>query len=238
MPVATPHGNVVLQSLSPEDRDVLLPHLTERTVARSEILIHQFDEVETVHFPVSAYLSNSLLFEDGQTIETSAVGRDGLSGLAAFLAESPIAWAVVCQIPGLVLQMDADVLRRRAEISAHLRLLLLRVTHENQSQAAQTAACSTLHDVTQRLARWILMASDRTGRRVLDVTQEAVAAQLGAQRTTVNASAQALQRTGAVAIRRGRIEIVGRAALEHAACECYRAQSDRAHSYGLRLPVP
>lgn len=238
MPVNAPHGNVVLQSLLPADHDALAPHLAEVAVHKGQILIQQFDEVEVVHFPVSAYLSNSLLFEDGQVVETTAVGRDGLSGLAAFLAETPIGWAVICQLPGVVLQMDADVLRRRAEVSPPLRNLLLRVTHENQSQAAQTVACNALHDITQRLARWLLSVSDRTGRRVLEVTQEGIAAQFGAQRTTINASAQTLRKAGAIAFRRGRLEIVDRAALEQAACECYRAQADRADAYGLRLTAP
>lgn len=235
MPLTDQRGNVVLDSLSASDRAVLAPHLTELAVQKGEVLIHQYDQVKTVHFPISADLSNALLFSDGRSIETTAVGRDGITGLAAFLAEAPIAWTVICQIPGLVMAIDADLLRRQVKASPELMELLLRVTHDNQSQAAQTVACNTLHEVTQRLARWLLMVSDRTGRRVLELTQEGMAAQLGAQRTTINGAAQTLRAAKAITFSRGRLEIIDRAALERCACECYRAQSRRSVAYGLGL---
>lgn len=238
MPLTDQRGNIVLDSLTDADRAALAPHLTEMSVARGEVLIRQMEVVKTVHFPFTADLSNILLFGDGRMIETAAVGRDGVTGLAAFLADQPIAWAVVCQMPGLVMAIDADVLRRQARVSPPLMDLLLRVTHDNQSLAAQTLACNTLHEVTQRLARWLLMASDRTGRRSLELTQEGIAGHLGAQRTTINAAAQTLRTANAISFSRGRLEITDRKALERAACECYRAQARRSEAYGLKLTPP
>lgn len=238
MDLTDPTGNVVLDMMAPEDRASLSPYLTTISVAKGEVLIRQFDIVETVHFPVSADLSNSLIFFDGRAVEATSVGRDGLSGLAAFLADAPIAWEVMVQTPGEVLAISADVLRRRVRASPDLLDLLLRVTHENQSQAAQTVACNTLHDTTQRLARWLLMVSDRTGRTVLELTQEGMAAQLGAQRTTINGAAQTLKRGRGVDFSRGLIVIRDRSALEAFACECYRAQRDRTSRFGLALPEP
>jgi hypothetical protein len=49
---------------------------------------------------------------------------------------------------------------------------------------------------------------------------------LGSQRTTVNEAAQGLQKAGAIAYSRGRITVLDRAALERAACECYRRGGD------------
>ena len=49
---------------------------------------------------------------------------------------------------------------------------------------------------------------------------------LGAQRTTVNEAAQALQAAGAIAYSRGKLTILNRATLERAACECYRATGE------------
>src|SRR3546814_19463185 len=53
---------------------------------------------------------------------------------------------------------------------------------------------------------------------------------LGVQRTTVSAAAMELQQERLISYRRGRIEILDRAGLELAACECYgtiRANFDR-----------
>lgn len=236
MPLPGRSGNIILDSLYSADREALGPHLSEVEVDRGAVLIRQGERVKTVHFPVSADLSNSLIFSDGRAIETTSVGRDGVSGLAAFLADAPIAWEVICQIPGKVLALDADTLRAQVRASPVLLDLLLRSTHDNQSEAAQTAACNALHDVTQRFARWLLMVSDRTGRTHIEVTQDNVAAQLGAQRTTINGAAQTLRSRKAISFSRGRLKIDSRAALEAVVCECYATHVERRATFGLGLP--
>lgn len=238
MPLPGQSGNVVLDNLADRDREALAPHLTEMEVAKGAVLIRQGEKVRVLHFPVTADLSNSLIFADGRAIEATSVGRDGVSGLAACLADAPIAWEVICQVPGKVIAVDADLLRARLRTSPDLMDLMLRITHENQSQAAQTAACNALHDATQRFARWLLMAADRTGRTRMEVTQDGVAAQLGAQRTTINTAAQTLRRRKAIAFSRGRLRIESRAALEAAACECYRTHIERRRALGLPLSHP
>ena len=61
-----------------------------------------------------------------------------------------------------------------------------------------------------------LSAGDR-----IELTQEALAALLGVQRTTVNAVVGALQEEGLLSARRGRVIVVDRAGLKRQACECY-----------------
>jgi len=92
-----------------------------------------------------------------------------------------------------------------------------------QGELEQSAACNALHRAEQRFARWLLRSHDRIGDDVMRLTQEALASILGAQRTTVNDAAQALQRAGAIAYSRARLRIVDRAVPERAACECFRA---------------
>ena len=56
---------------------------------------------------------------------------------------------------------------------------------------------------------------------MLNLTQEFLAQMLGTQRTTVVMVAGALQRSGLIEYKRGRVKIVRREDLESAACECY-----------------
>lgn len=229
-------GNWVIDRMTAEDWEALRPHLARVRVAKGDTLIRQGSEVQTVHFPITADLSNIVAFSDGRLLETSSVGRDGVSGLAAFLADAPIAWEVEVQTPGEVLQISADRLRRRVMESPTLLRQLLLVTHDTQSQAAQVAACNALHEVTPRLARWLLTLADRTERSELAVTQQDMAAMLGTQRTSVNAAAAMLRDAGAVRYRRGRLTILDHALLEDQACECYSVQ--RMRTAALGLPVP
>lgn len=88
-------------------------------------------------------------------------------------------------------------------------------------QATQIAACNRLHEVEERLARWLLMSADRIGSPSLQLTQEVLAQMLGTRRSSVTVAAGILQKAGLIAYTRGDVRIVQRAKLEQAACECY-----------------
>jgi Mn-dependent DtxR family transcriptional regulator len=76
--------------------------------------------------------------------------------------------------------------------------------------------------VEERCARWLLMSHDRSEGEMLSLTQEYLAGMLGVCRSTVTVAAGALQKAGLIRYRRGAIEVLDRAGLEAAACECYR----------------
>jgi DNA-binding transcriptional regulator YhcF (GntR family) len=59
------------------------------------------------------------------------------------------------------------------------------------------------------------------GRDAIPLTQEFLGQMLGVRRTTVTFAARVLQSAGMIHYRRGLIQIINRAALEGAACECY-----------------
>jgi CRP-like cAMP-binding protein len=92
---------------------------------------------------------------------------------------------------------------------------------EQVSTLSQIAGCHRLHEAEPRLARWLLMAQDRTQSEVLHFTQEFLAEMLGSQRTTVTVIAGDLQRSGLIEYSRGKVRILNRAGLEAAACDCY-----------------
>ena len=89
-------------------------------------------------------------------------------------------------------------------------------------QATQIAACNRLHEVEERLARWLLMSADRVSTSSLGLTQEVIGQMLGTRRSSVTVAAGILQKAGLIAYTRGEVKIVQRAKLEQAACECYR----------------
>lgn len=78
-----------------------------------------------------------------------------------------------------------------------------------------------LHGIDERLARWILMAQDRTGRGEMPLTQEFLAYMLGVRRASVSMTASGLQQRGLIRYSRGHVAIVDREGLEEASCDCY-----------------
>ncbi len=100
--------------------------------------------------------------------------------------------------------------------------LLLRHAAAEVLQAEQSVACNALHEATARLARWLLMTSDRTGGAIFPLTQDYMAIMVGLQRSTVSLMASALKDEGLIGYTRGTVEIRDREGLETRACECYR----------------
>ena len=110
-----------------------------------------------------------------------------------------------------------DVLRS----ATTLRLELSRFALMQGLQVAQLAACNRLHEVEQRLARWLLMCQDRVDSAWLPLTQEFLAQMLGTGRSSVSLAAGALEDAGLIESSRGNLKILNRKSLEQVACECY-----------------
>ena len=83
-------------------------------------------------------------------------------------------------------------------------------------QGTQVAACNRLHEVDERLARWLLMCQDRIGSNLVPLTQEFLAHMLGTRRASVTVAAGILQKAGLITYSRGHVNIVDRARLEGA----------------------
>jgi len=88
-------------------------------------------------------------------------------------------------------------------------------------QVTQIAACNRLHEVDERLARWLLMSADRTGSDSVPLTHELLAQMLGTRRSSVTVAAGILQKAGLISHTRGDVQIIDRPKLEEASCECY-----------------
>ena len=127
----------------------------------------------------------------------------------------------VVQTEGTAFRIDAAVLRSALRECPVLEHQLQRYAQFLGLQSVQIAACNRLHEVDERLARWLLMTQDRIESDSLPLTQEFIAQMLGTRRSSVTVSAGTLQRAGLIAYTRGKVTILNRSRLEEAACDCY-----------------
>src|SRR6202041_4160641 len=125
------------------------------------------------------------------------------------------------QAEGSAFRINADDMRKALRACPQLNASLVRYSQEATMQVTQIAACNRLHEVEQRLARWLLMSADRIASNAVPLTQELLAQMLGTRRSSVTVSAGILQKAGIIAYTRGDVRIVDRHALEDASCECY-----------------
>jgi CRP-like cAMP-binding protein len=128
----------------------------------------------------------------------------------------------VVQTEGTALRIDTALLRRTLRNCPELEHQIQRYAQVLGVQAVQIAACNRLHEVDERLARWLLMTQDRIESDSLPLTQEFIAQMLGTRRSSVTVSAGTLQKAGLIAYTRGKVTILNRSRLEEAACDCYK----------------
>jgi CRP-like cAMP-binding protein len=128
---------------------------------------------------------------------------------------------IVMQIGGSGFRINAADLATVLRQCPNLMMALTRFSHEMGCQAAQVTACNRLHEIDERLARWLLMSQDRLDGDVVPLTQDYLSHMLGTRRASVTGAAGMLQRAGLITYKRGAVTINDRTRLEEACCECY-----------------
>jgi CRP-like cAMP-binding protein len=176
---------------------------------------------EQAYFPNTGMVALVVATEDGQTVEVAMVGNEGMVGTASLAGVRKSPLRAIVQISSEGFRVKLSALQTILKSAPHLREMLNRYAVVQGLQVAQTAACNRLHNVEQRLARWLLMTQDRFDSNVLPITHDFLATMLGTDRPSVSLAAGILQKKQAIEYTRGTVKILNRKKLEVAACECY-----------------
>jgi CRP-like cAMP-binding protein len=202
-------------------RDYLQPHMKPVSVERNQVLYELGDHIEFVYFPIDSVVSGVAIMEDGTTVETSMVGREGLVGISSVLGTGISRQWIWVSIAGMAVQLDARILERVFVQNEGALKALLKCYRSLVTQVSQRCVCNTRHTVLERLCCWLLMVHDRVGGSNLRLTQEMIASRLGARRAGITVAAGVLQEMNAIEYRRGQLHIVNREVLKRTVCECY-----------------
>src|SRR5579864_8987907 len=216
-----PVSNIILLSIPDSDYSSLRPHLEYVSLPNHLVLHEAGGKLEFAYFPNRGLISLVVVMKDGKTAEAGIVGNEGFTGTLAAVGLSRSPLQAVVQITGDGFRVAVGALQNTLESAPHLRTMLTRYAAIRGMQVAQTAACNRLHDIEQRLARWLLMTQDRVDSGALAITHDFLATMLGTDRPTVSVAAGVLQRKKLIEYRRGAVQIVDRKKLEDTACECY-----------------
>lgn len=215
--------NRLLALLPETEREALRPHFERVTLELGTPLIRPNEPIRYAYFPISCLASLVIVLEDGSTVESGSVGREGMVGIPIILDAGSTPMQTLTQIGGDALRIEATAIREMFELFSTLHSVLTRYIHTLFMIASQSAACNRRHGVEARLARWLLTSSDGVASMSIGITQEFLAAMLGVRRAGVTEAAVKLQDAGWIAYSRGFVEILDREALEDSACECYHA---------------
>lgn len=213
--------NVILAALPREERDHLQQYLGLVLVKRGEVFWEPNQRITSVYFPTSGMVSFVAVMRNGATAEVGITGREGFVGTPIILGARYASVRAVAQSEGSGFRIGSELFRRILPETPHLEQMLRRHAHSQAMQLAQGAACNCLHQVPERLARWLSMSCDRTASEILPLTQEFLAQMLGCRRSSVTSAIGQLQKAGVIRSEHGRVRILDRERLESRACECY-----------------
>ncbi len=212
--------NRLLASLPRAEINRLIRHLTPVTLAQEQSLSNGVSAQG--YFLEDGIASVVVTVENGDTVEVGIIGIDGVVGLPILLGTTSAPGRTFIQIAGSGYRIEGDRLKEEFERPSEFREYVLRYVQGFLVQTAQTAVCNRLHNIEERLARWLLSCRDRTQSDKLHLTHDFLGQMLGAPRSTVTLAAGLLQRAGTIGYSRGVVTIEDRAALEGSACECYQ----------------
>jgi len=228
-----PVKNALLLAIPDREFGLLRPHLEYLELPHHQILQEPGQKIEYAYFLNHGMISLVILTSDGRSVEVAIVGNEGMVGtsLAVGLNRGP--HRAIIQISASGFRVKSELLGEVLSRTPELRLIMNRYVLIQGLQVAQIAACNRLHEVEQRLARWLLMCQDRIGSEELPMTHEFLAQMLGTGRPSVSLAAGILQRAGMIENIRGTVKIVNRKGLEGSSCECYAAMRQFSANMGI-----
>jgi CRP-like cAMP-binding protein len=206
--------NHLIAAALPAGRDVLAAHLEHVSLDRRAVLEAPGAPIAHVYFPLSGLGSLVAIGSRrrDQRVEAGIFGREGMSGLPVVLGAARSPHEVYMQIPGEAMRLPVAAFGTLLDRPA-IRDVLLRYVHAAHVQTTHTVLANATDRIETRLARWLLMAHDRTEGDGLPLTHEFLALMLGVRRAGVTVSVRALAREELIATSRGVITVIDRAGL-------------------------
>lgn len=208
-----------LSALPTKTRDLIKPHLTEVKLERGATVARPHSKLEVAYLPIDCVLSVDFEMSGGVTFCTGLIGSDGILGAGMSLDDRVCLYGVKAITGGSAFVLTMSRLKDLLLQIPELRKRALAYDQFFLAQVQQTAACSALHEATERLSSWLLRMRNYAGNEI-SLTQNALAQMLGVRRTTVTEAALALQREGAIDYRRGEISILIGEKVKQLSCGC------------------
>ena len=227
-------GNKILLSIPDKEYALIRPHLEFVSMPNHLSLYEPEEPLKFVHFPNTGMVSLVIATEDGKTVEVGEVGKEGFAEIQAAVGISRNHCRAIVQIAGDGFRVRIGDMQSILKSAPALHLILTRYAVIQGMQFAQTAVCNRLHNIEQRLARWLLITQDRVDSATLAITHDFLAMMLGTDRPSLSLAAGILQKKQVIACSRGAVQILSRTKLKKCACECYDVSKQHNHDVGLK----
>lgn len=216
-----PVRNTLLLQIPETEFRSIKPHLEQVNLTNADRLEREGSRIDAVYFLNGGIGSMIIETSDGRSVEVGLAGREDMIGLPLAGGLDEFTFSVVVRVPGDGFRVQADTMKQLLPELPELRRLLVRRLAIRSVALAQNAACNRLHNVKQRLARWLLLTHDRLDSNLIHTTHDFLSRMVGTDRPSVTIALAELEREGVIQASRGSILIQNRRKLEQRSCECY-----------------
>ena len=214
-------GNLILLALPRKECTQIFSSLEFVRLNLRHVMHEAGEAIKSAYFLNNGMGSVLTVLPDGKSVEVGLIGKEGFVGLPVVFGFKTSPLRVVIQADATAYRVDVPTLKKLLSECPELERQLQRFAMVLAMQSTQLAACNRLHDVEERLARWLIMSHDRIGGETMPLTQEFLGQMLGIRRSSVSVAASVLQKAGMITYTRGNVTLLDKRKLAEAACDCY-----------------
>jgi CRP-like cAMP-binding protein len=213
--------NKLLRLLPAEDFDKVAGDLTHVVLPRGTSLAETGEPIENIYFMTSGIGSVIVTTPEGHRTEAGLFGFDGYVPTSAMIGTELAPHDVTVQVAGEGYRMSYEAFRGWMSGNKNFARVMIRTVEAFAIQVAYTAVSNAIHEVDERLARWLLMCNDRMPGNEIQLTHEYISIMLAVRRPSVTTSLHVLEGNGFIRADRGNITIRDRRAMEEFAHDAY-----------------
>jgi CRP-like cAMP-binding protein len=218
---ASAKGNWLLNKMLESDRRLLEPHLALEDLPVRKDLEKPNKRIDNIYFIETGMVSVVSVLRSGAHVEIGIIGCEGMTGVAVVLGDDRTPYSTYMQIAGRGLRIGSEQLREAMRMSTSLHAILMKSIQAFMLQTSHTAVANARGSINVRLARWLLMAQDRTLSPELPLTHEFLSLMLAVRRPGITEAIHALKRDKLIDTARGMIVVLNRRGLEKIAANFY-----------------
>ena len=197
----------VFSALTDAERADLIVHLRPRRFARDEVIFHRDDPGGQLYVILSGSVKVAIPDEEGHEVVV-AVERDGaVFGELALFDDAPRSATVTALGETQVVTLAREDFLRVLERSPRATREILRLLARTVRRASGRIEDLVFLDVPGRVAKCLLDLATAHARTDVELTQDDLAAFVGATRVSVNRALADLEAQGAIAIGRRHISV-------------------------------
>ena len=232
-PLVKSTANDLIRGLSPQSQFQLLARCERVCLVNRQALYDRGLELRYAYFIEAGAASLTIRAGESSPVEIHILGKKDFIGIPLILGMRVSPHHCKVRVPGQALRVKAQDFITLVKQNLEIAKLLLGYVQASLIHSSQLVACQSRHNLTQRLARWLLVAQDRLGSDEIATTHRCIAQAIAVRRAGITTAIGEMESAGMIRCSRGRIVIADERRLEESSCECQRVIRSAHHRMSI-----